>query len=72
MADVPQYYDPDEEVSAEERLRRATCAAKATFATQALAQAAGIQAEWSGGQSASELTEYRCRFCSRWHLSRRP
>ncbi len=70
MSDLPQYYDPDADISADEAARRKNCSSKATYESQELAQAAALQSEWAGGEKAINLSSYQCKFCARWHLSR--
>lgn len=70
MSNLPQYYDPEAEISGEEASRRINCSSKATYESQDLARAAAVQSEWSGGEKAINLSAYKCKFCERWHLSR--
>ena len=71
MPELASYYDPNEELGSDERKRREICNAKGTFATSELARASAMQAEWVTGEKSSKLVTYRCRLCSKWHLSSR-
>lgn len=70
MSGLPQYYDPEADISKEEADRRKNCSSKATYESRELAHAAAVQSEWAGGEKAINLSSYRCKFCGRWHLSR--
>jgi hypothetical protein len=68
---IPNYFDPSQDIEDTERRRRESCLSKATYATKALAEAAAVAAEYQGGMAASGLSAYVCRYCAKWHLSRR-